>query len=164
MTEVYIALGSNLGDRVANLEAAIVALAPEVELRDQSAVYETEARYVTGQPRFLNMVVGAKTDLDAAGLLRRLKALEKSLGRTPGERFGPRPIDLDILFFGDAVIETPGLSVPHPRLGERAFVLRPLADIAPRMVHPVTGMTIGRMLEELPDDGGVILYRECLSG
>lgn len=164
MTEVYIALGSNLGDRAANLEAAIAELGPEIVLRDRSAVYETEPRYVTGQPRFLNMAVRGETDLGADDLLRHLKELEKSLGRTGGVRYGPRLIDLDILLYGDAVIETPGLSIPHPRLAERAFVLRPLADIAPRLVHPVTGKTIDRILKELPDDGGVIPYRECLPG
>lgn len=163
MTEVYIALGGNLGDRAANLEAAIAALGPEIVLRDRSAVYETEPQYVTGQPRFLNMAVRGETDLGADDLLRHLKELEKSLGRTGGVRYGPRVIDLDILLYGDAVIETPGLSIPHPRLAERAFVLRPLADIAPRLVHPVTGKTIDRILKELPDDGGVILYRECRS-
>lgn len=164
MGRVYIALGGNMGDRLANLEAAIAALARRLGSLEQSAVYETEPQYVTDQPRFLNMVVAGETDLGAGDLLGHLKALEKSLGRIPGQRFGPRPIDLDILFHGAEVIETPRLSVPHPRLGERAFVLRPLADIAPRLVHPVTGKTIGRMLEELPDDGGVIVYRERLSG
>ncbi len=164
MTEVYIALGGNLGDRAANLEAAIAALGPEIVLRDRSAVYETEPRYVTDQPRFLNMAVRGETDLGADKLLRHLKKLEKSLGRTGGERYGPRLIDLDILFYGDAVIKTPGLSIPHPRLAERAFVLRPLADIAPRMVHPATGKTIMRMLEELPDDGGVEIYDNSAPG
>ncbi len=164
MTEVYIALGGNLGDRAANLEAALAALGARVALRDRSPVYETEPQYMAGQPRFLNMVVRGETDLDADGLLRHLKELEKSLGRTGGVRYGPRLIDLDILFYGDAVIERPGLSIPHPRLGERAFVLRPLADIAPQLVHPVTGKTITRMLDELPGGGGVERYGHSAPG
>ena len=131
MTEVFLALGSNLGDRMANLEAALVSLPPAVSVTRRSPVYDTDPKYVTDQPRFLNMVVRGTTGLDAAALLAHLKSTETGLGRAGSKRYGPRLIDLDIVFFGDAIIETAGLVDPHPRLGERAFVLRPLADNAP---------------------------------
>lgn len=159
MTRVYIALGGNLGDRLANLEAAIAALAPQVAVLERSPVYESDPKYVTDQPRFLNMVLAAETDLDAPSLLAFLKSIEKRLGRRPGERNRPRPIDLDIVFFGDEVIDLPDLTVPHPRLAERAFVLRPLADIAPVGIHPGTGLSIAEMLDALDDDGGLILFQ-----
>ncbi|MBE9557359.1 MAG: 2-amino-4-hydroxy-6-hydroxymethyldihydropteridine diphosphokinase [Proteobacteria bacterium] len=159
MTLVYVALGGNIGDRMANLKAAIAALAPEVTVLERSPVYETDPKYVTDQPRFLNMVLSAETDLGAPALLVVLKSIEKKLGRGPGERNGPRPIDLDIVFFGDEVIDLPDLTVPHPRLAERAFVLRPLADIASARMHPVTGLGVGEMLDALEDDGGLISFQ-----
>lgn len=158
MNRVYIALGGNLGDRMANLEAAIAALAPDVTALERSPVYETDPKYVTDQPRFLNMVLAAATELDAPSLLTFLKDIEGRLGRGPGERYGPRPIDLDIIFFGNKIVDLPDLTVPHPRLAERAFVLRPLADIAPTGIHPVTGVSIGEMLDALDDDGGLIQF------
>jgi 2-amino-4-hydroxy-6-hydroxymethyldihydropteridine diphosphokinase len=159
MTLVHIALGGNLGDRMANLEAAIAALAPDVAVLERSPVYETDPKYVTDQPRFLNMALSAETDLDAPALLVFLKGIEERLGRTAGERYGPRPIDLDIIFFGDDIVELPDLTVPHPRLAERAFVLRPLADIASARIHPATGLSIGEMLDVLDDDGGLIPFQ-----
>lgn len=159
MTRVYIALGGNLGDRLANLEAAIAALAPEVTVLERSPVYESDPKYVTDQPRFLNMALAVETDLDAPALLAFLKSMEERLGRVPGDRNGPRPIDLDIVFFGNDVIDLPDLTVPHPRLAERAFVLRPLADIASAAIHPVTGLSVGEMLDALDDDGGLIPFQ-----
>jgi 2-amino-4-hydroxy-6-hydroxymethyldihydropteridine diphosphokinase len=159
MTLVHIALGGNLGDRMANLEAAIAALAPVVAVLERSPVYETDPKYVTDQPCFLNMVLSAETDLSAPALLVFLKGIEERLGRTAGERYGPRPIDLDIIFFGDDVVDLPDLTVPHPRLAERAFVLRPLADIASARIHPATRLSIGEMLDALDDDGGLIPFQ-----
>jgi len=156
MTLVHLALGGNLGDRMANLEAAITTLARDVAVRKRSPVYETDPKYISDQPRFLNMVLSAETHLDALALLALLKGIEGHLGRTPGERFGPRPIDLDIIFFGDDIVDLPELTVPHPRLAERAFVLRPLADIAPTKMHPGSGASVAEMLEALDDDGGLI--------
>jgi 2-amino-4-hydroxy-6-hydroxymethyldihydropteridine diphosphokinase len=156
MTLVHLALGGNLGDRMANLEAAITALARDVAIRERSPVYETDPKYITDQPRFLNMALSAETDLNAMALLALLKGIEAHLGRTSGERYGPRPIDLDIIFFGDDIVELPELTVPHPRLAERAFVLRPLADIAPAKIHPGSGASVAEMLEALDDDGGLI--------
>jgi 2-amino-4-hydroxy-6-hydroxymethyldihydropteridine diphosphokinase len=159
MTLIHIALGGNMGDRMANLEAAIAALAPDVAMLNRSPIYETDPKYVTDQPRFLNMALAAETELDGPSLLAFLKDIEQRLGRGPGERNGPRPIDLDIVFFGDDVIDLPDLTVPHPRLAERAFVLRPLADIASAIIHPVTGLGVGEMLAALDDDGGLIPFR-----
>lgn len=159
MTLVHIALGGNMGDRLANLEAAIAALAPDVTVLERSPVYETDPKYVTDQPRFLNMALAAETGLDAPALLVFLKRIEGQLGRGAGERNGPRPIDLDIVFFGDEVIDRPDLIVPHPRLAERAFVLRPLADIAPARIHPVTGLGVAEMLDALDDDGGLAPFQ-----
>lgn len=158
MTSVYIALGSNLGDRLGNLEKAIAMLAPAVTVTTQSPIYDTDPKYVTDQPRFLNMVLVAETDLEPQALLTFLKDIETGLGRIPGERFGPRPIDLDIVFFGDEIIDLPDLTIPHPRLSERAFVLRPLADIAPSKANPGSGVTVVEMLELLEDDGGLIPF------
>lgn len=155
MTEIFLALGSNLGDRRANLDAAIVALPPQVTVLERSPVYETDPRYVVDQPQFLNMALHGRTSLDAPALLRQIKAIERKLGRVETIRFGPRVIDLDIVFFGDEIIRTPELTVPHPLLAERAFVLRPLADIAPDRRHPATGRTVREMLAELGDDGGL---------
>jgi len=158
MTEIFLALGSNLGDRAANLEAAIGALAPDVEVIERSPVYETAPEYVTDQPRFLNMALRGETALDPGSLLRRLKAIETALGRTPTVRFGPRVIDLDILFYGDEVVRTTDLVVPHPSMAERAFVLRPLADLAPAKRHPATGRTVREMLQSLPARAPLIRY------
>ena len=158
MTAVYIALGSNLGDRAANLEAAISALPPAVDVSRRSPIYETDPEYVTDQPAFLNMVVCGDTRLEPEDLLRRLKKIERDLGRTPTLRYGPRLIDLDIIFFGDRLVDAPGLVIPHPRLAERVFVLRPLCDIAPAATHPATGETVLHLLEKLGDRTGVRRY------
>lgn len=147
MTPVYLALGSNLGDRAAALRAALAALPPAVRITGLSPVYETAPHYVADQPAFLNMVAAGDTDLPAAGLLTRLKATETRVGRTPSVRYGPRLIDLDILSYGDALIDTGDLQVPHPRLQERAFVLEPLAALAPDWCDPRDGRT-ARMLRD----------------
>ena len=135
----YIALGTNLGERLDNLRAAITALAPDVTLLAKSHVYETPPWGVTDQPAFLNMVVKAETDLEPDATLKYLKQIEAELGREKSVRWGPRLIDLDILFYDDLVINTPPLIIPHPRLHERAFVLVPLADVAAEYVHSVLG-------------------------
>ncbi len=156
MTVVYIALGSNLGDRAANLEAAIAALPPAVAVTRRSPVYETDPAYVTDQPAFLNMVLCGETELGPQDLLQHLKRIERDLGRTRGRRYGPRLIDLDIVFFGSRIVQSPGLVIPHPRLAERAFVLKPLADIAPALTHPGTGESVLDMLGRLDAGTGAI--------
>ena len=158
MTEVYIALGSNLGDRAANLEAAIAALPPTVSIDRRSPIYETDPQYVTDQPAFLNMVVCGDCRRQPEELLCRLKRIETDLGRTPGLRYGPRLIDLDIIFFGSRVVASEGLSIPHPRIAERDFVLKPLSDIAPDLRHPVSGETVLDLLRKINDKGAVRRY------
>ncbi|MGC1377331.1 MAG: 2-amino-4-hydroxy-6-hydroxymethyldihydropteridine diphosphokinase [Anaerolineales bacterium] len=154
---VYLALGTNIGDRPANLRAALDAFAPDVIVKAESPVYETQPWGYTDQPAFLNMVVYAETDLSPLELLTHLKALEQTLGRVPSFRNGPRLIDLDILFYDDLMLDAPPLALPHPRLHERAFVLVPLADLAPGLVHPRLGRSVGQLLETV-DRRGVRLF------
>lgn len=155
---VYVALGSNLGDRAENLRRALAALAGAFEIEAVSRCYETAPAYVLDQPAFLNLVCRATTGLEPEAALRALKAREQALGRAPGLRFGPRLIDLDLLFYDQAVLERddPPLTLPHPRLHERAFVLVPLADLAPDLLHPVRGQTVREMLAALGEVGHLI--------
>ena len=162
MPTVLLGLGSNLGRRQDHLRRALTALAERLEITATSPVYETAPMYVTDQPLFLNLVVRGETEIAAAALLTRLKSLEAGLGRTASVRFGPRAIDLDILFYGRGVVATPTLTIPHPRLAERAFVLRPLADVAPHWTHPVTGRRVDEMLADLGETPEVSLKYQAL--
>lgn len=148
---VYLALGANLGRRADTLRRAVSALNDVATVTATSPVFETEPAYVLDQPRFYNLVVAAETTLGPYALLRVLKSIEGELGRLPGVRYGARAIDLDILLFGDVIMDTPDLSLPHPRLAERAFVLAPLAEIAPGLVVPGRGQTVAELLEALGD-------------
>lgn len=150
---VYLALGTNLGDRPANLRAAIKALPPEIEVVAESKIYETRPWGVENQPDFLNMAVKCETDLDAESLLKRLKQLELQLGREQSFRWGPRLIDLDILFYDELTFQSETLTIPHPHLHERAFVLVPLADIAPDFVHPILKKTVKELRAGLDTRG-----------
>ncbi len=143
--EIYIALGSNLGNRAENLENAVVALKGVGAVCAQSQVYETAPLYVIDQPAYLNAVVKLETSLTAEQALTALQAIENAAGRERGVRYGARSLDLDILYYGNVVIETATLQVPHPLLAERAFVLYPLCDVAPDFIHPVTGKTSTQM-------------------
>jgi 2-amino-4-hydroxy-6-hydroxymethyldihydropteridine diphosphokinase len=156
---VFLSLGTNLGDRLAHLHAALDALPPDVQVRRRSPVYETPAWGYEDQGPFLNMVIEGQTALDPVALLARLKQLETDLGRRPSFRWGPRVIDMDILFYGEMVLDAPELTIPHPRLQERAFVLVPLADIAPDWKHPVLNKTVRQMLAEV-DASGIRKYGE----
>lgn len=147
--QVFIALGSNLGDRQANLQEAIRKIQPEVVPIECSPIYETPPWGYEPQANFLNQVIRAETDLDPQALLAHLKKTEIDLGREATFRNGPRLIDLDILFFDQVIIQSPPLVIPHPALQERAFVLVPLADLAPDLTHPVLNVTVRQMLESV---------------
>jgi 2-amino-4-hydroxy-6-hydroxymethyldihydropteridine diphosphokinase len=145
---VYLALGTNLGDRLMNLRQAMVSLTPQMEVKSRSQIYETPPWGYEDQPKFLNQVIKAQTYLEPEPLLKHLKRLEVALGRKESFPNGPRLIDIDILFFDELVLNTPSLIIPHPRLHERAFVLLPLMDIAPNLIHPVTGKSVREMAAE----------------
>ncbi len=153
MHTIFLGLGTNLGDRTANLQAAIAGLAERLVMTAVSPLYQTPPWGVTDQPNFLNLCLAAQTDLAPEELLTFVKNLEVALGRQPAERWGPRLIDIDILFYANQLIETENMIIPHPRLAERAFVLRPLADIAPEFVHPVLGETIAALAKKVGDEG-----------
>lgn len=142
MTRAYVGLGANLGDREQNLSSALRALGslPGVQVVAVSSFRETEPVGYADQPRFLNAAAALETSLTPRELLDSLLAVERSLGRTrTGPRYGPRTIDLDLLLYGDETVDEPGLSVPHPRLAERAFVLEPLAELDSSLVVPGSG-------------------------
>jgi 2-amino-4-hydroxy-6-hydroxymethyldihydropteridine diphosphokinase len=156
--QVYLALGTNLGDRRANLQSAIAALPPDVHVENVSQVYETPPWGYLDQPAFLNQVLETATDLPPLELLEYIKRLESELGRTPNFRYGPRLIDLDIIFYDDLVIDYASLVIPHPRLAERAFVLVPLLDLAPDFIHPLLGESIESLAQRV-DCTGVVPYQ-----
>lgn len=155
---IYLSLGSNLGDRLANLQAAVSSFLPRVQPVDKSSIYETIPWGYSDQPAFLNQVVKASTTIDPFDLLGFLKDIEVSMGRQETFRYGPRLIDIDILFYDQLILATPNLTIPHPWISERAFVLIPLAEIAPDLVHPVLGETI-QQLKSTVDASGVKLYQ-----
>lgn len=148
MTIAFLGLGSNIGDRKANICKALEILAEKVNVESVSTFYETEPWGYKEQPMFLNIACRINTGLGARALLTLAKDTEHKLGRMPGFRNGPRTIDIDILLYDNIVIDEPDLSVPHPRLTERAFVLVPLAEIAPELVHPKEGKTMKQMASQ----------------
>jgi 2-amino-4-hydroxy-6-hydroxymethyldihydropteridine diphosphokinase len=150
----YLALGSNMGVREENLDKALDLLSQRMRMGKVSSIYDTDPVGNTNQPRFLNMVCQVFTRLAPEGLLALAKGIESKMGRF-GKSNEPRPIDIDILLYDEKVIETPELVIPHPRMMERAFVLVPLAEIAPDLVHPVSGQTIKELLQSIKETQGV---------
>jgi len=155
----YLSLGSNLGDRLAYFNQAKNLLKPAVHNVFESSIYETDPWGYLDQPQFLNQVIQVTTSLSPHELLIVIKEIEKKLGREKVILYGPRIIDLDILFFDDKVICLPDLIIPHPAMAERAFILVPLAEIAPDFSHPVLKITVSEMLF-MVDQGSVKKYQE----
>ena len=158
VVEAYLGLGSNMGDRQGNLGRALGFLSRKLQMGEVSSMYDTEPIGDVSQPRFLNLVCQIYTRIAPAALLALAKGIETKLGRVSGKSNAPRPVDIDILFYGDQVIETPELVIPHPRLAERAFVLVPLAEIAPTLKHPVIGKTTKELLQEVTEKQGVFKW------
>jgi 2-amino-4-hydroxy-6-hydroxymethyldihydropteridine diphosphokinase len=155
MSIAFIAFGANLGDRLATLQSAVEALRGIDANLAVSSVYETEPVGYLDQPSFLNAVVRLDTDLSPRELLGELHRIENAHGRARSFKNAPRTLDLDLLLYDDRTIETPDLTVPHPRMVDRAFVLIPLAEIAPEVVHPTSGKSVGELLTALGSKAGV---------
>ena len=164
MATAYLCLGSNLGEREKNLTQALSLLSQEINLEKVSPAYETEPVGYKEQPLFLNLACQIITDLNPRELLLLAKTIERKMGRAPSRQINsPRLIDIDILFYDNRIIETQDLTIPHPRLPQRAFVLIPLADIAPNLVHPVLGKSIAELASNVQGNSGVKKYnREVL--
>lgn len=155
---VYIGLGSNLGDRVAYLRAAIKQLQQFMEIDRISQLYVAAPLGYVRDDAFINAALHGVTAMRPMELLKSLQDVEIALGRRPGVQYGPRPIDLDVLFYDAIQMETLQLTIPHPRLAERAFVLKPLAEIAPNLMHPVLYYTVTQLLEDVDDADQVHIY------
>lgn len=154
-TDVFIALGTNVGDREANLNLGIDFLGRLMDVTQRSRLYQSAPMYVTDQPAFLNMAVKGRTALSPEELLRGLKDLEEEIGRRPTFRNGPRVIDLDILYYGKERVDGDVLSIPHIRIAERGFVLYPLNDLDPDWLDIRTGKTVAQMVGDLGADDGL---------
>jgi len=155
---VFLGLGSNMGNRAANLKAVTNNLTPQMAVKSRSSIYETPPWGFAEQAPFLNQVIMVYTYMNPEALVGHVKRLEVALGRVPSFQNGPRLIDIDILFYDDLVLDTPSLTIPHPRLHERPFVLVPFAEIAPDFIHPVLGVSIHDLLGRV-DRSDVKLFK-----
>ncbi len=155
MPTAYLCIGSNLGEREKNLTQALTLLSQKANLDKVSSIYETEPVGYKEQPFFLNLVCQITTELNAEELLHIAKEIENAMGRIPNFPNSPRPIDIDILFYENQIIQTQNLTIPHPRLAERAFVLIPLTEIAPALVHPELGKSIAELAGSAKGYNGV---------
>lgn len=164
--QVLLSLGSNLGDRGAHLNQAIDALdaLPGVSVERRSRLYETTPIGSPDQPTFLNLALEIETDLGPLELLKSIKNIEWQIGRRPTEHWGPRVVDIDIILWGALEMQAPGLTIPHTAFRERAFVLRPLAEIAPDAVDPVTGLSVSELVDQPGVIGDVMCYASSDSG
>ena len=164
MPLVYIGFGSNIGDRLAHIQDAIRALSKTegITLQKISSIYKTDPVGYEAQAQFLNGVAAIQTNLPPLSLLYTLKNIETEVGRRHRIRWGPREIDLDILIYGDMCLQTEKLVIPHPEMHRRGFVLGPLAEIAPDLVHPVFQETVQTLLERLEDDKSVLKREDCV--
>lgn len=152
MSTIYIGIGSNLHNREGNCERALILLDENgIKVKKRSSMIETEPCGIKDQPKFVNMAVEAESDHTPEELLEIIKKIEKDIGREPTLRWGPRSIDLDILFYDDLILNTRELEIPHPHIAERGFVLRPLKEIAPEKIHPIYKKSISELL---------LLYRQ----
>jgi 2-amino-4-hydroxy-6-hydroxymethyldihydropteridine diphosphokinase len=152
MNLAYLLIGGNMGDRLKNLDKTRELISGSCgSIIRSSSVFETAAWGKTDQPDFLNQALLLETSLSAIDLLRSLLAVEQKMGRFRGEKYGPRIIDIDMIFFNDDIVDLPDLKIPHPQMQNRRFVLTPLAEIAPNLVHPVLGRSMTQLLSECPD-------------
>jgi 2-amino-4-hydroxy-6-hydroxymethyldihydropteridine diphosphokinase len=159
MTIVYLALGSNVGDSARHIKQAVNLLRDQLHNIKQAPVYESRAVGYTDQPNFLNTVISGNTNLSPESLLAYLKEIEKKVGRTETFRNGPREIDIDIIFYGDQVLETDKLTIPHPSFSQRDFVLQSLSDLNSELVDPLSGQTVGQLLDQVLDADRSIINR-----
>lgn len=155
---IYLGLGSNMGDRVRYLREAVARIGALVNITKISNLYVAAPLGYVRDDAFINAVLNGTTTLTPMELLKEMQEIERAMGRQPGVSYGPRPIDIDILFYGMTQIETISLTVPHPRMAQRAFVLKPLAEIAPTLMHPVLYYTITELLQDADDVEQVQLY------
>jgi len=160
MDNIFISIGSNLGDRISTCREAIKKMAELCDIVEISSLYETEPVGKEDQPNFINCAVKTRTDLSPQELLERLNSIEDTLGRVRDEKWGPRTIDLDIIFYYDLVINEKDLIIPHPRAHLRRFVLEPICEIAPDYRHPVLNQAVGALIKKCEDNKKVVKLEE----